>query len=236
MHHEEPVNVFAWPQEDLRVHEKIRSTAQENMHRCGEWQLRAGKEYSQDLFPRVLQFIREYSYYCMKPLWSNKEISLPIAGIESETEMLRVAELLRYILRFHFTFMAGAWGLKMCLPLLSIIQANTLKQIYNSTTGELIQFIGAGVFFSFSPPYFFYFFLASFLLSVERCCIYSLISQARLAPDIFTTQLYPFSDIRVGGYSTHMPQFNYLTDLQREGGGGLFIQLSSLSSPPSVSD
>ena len=46
----------------------------------------------------------------MKPLWSNKEISLPITGIESETEMLRVAELLRYILIFHFTFMAGAWG------------------------------------------------------------------------------------------------------------------------------
>lgn len=43
----------------------------------------------------------------MKPLWSNKEISLPIAGIESETEMLKVAELLRYILRFHFTFMAS---------------------------------------------------------------------------------------------------------------------------------
>ena len=96
----------------------------------------------------------------MKPLWSNKEISLPIAGIESETEMLRVAELLRYMLRFHFTFMAGAWGLKMCLPLLSIIQANTLKQIYNSTTGELIQFIGASVFF------FPFFFLAAFLLTV----------------------------------------------------------------------
>ena len=96
----------------------------------------------------------------MKPLWSNKEISLPIAGIESETEMLRVAELLRYMLRFHFTFMAGAWGLKMCLPLLSIIQANTLKQIYNSTTGELIQFIGASVLF------FPFFFLAAFLLTV----------------------------------------------------------------------
>lgn len=39
----------------------------------------------------------------MKPLWSNKEISLPIAGIESDTEMLRVAELLRYIeISFHF--------------------------------------------------------------------------------------------------------------------------------------
>lgn len=90
----------------------------------------------------------------MKPLWSNKEISLPIAGIESETEMLRVAELLRYILRFHFTFMVGAWGLKMCLPLLSIIQANTPERIYNSTTGELIQFIGASVSSVFSPPLF----------------------------------------------------------------------------------
>lgn len=111
----------------------------------------------------------------MKPLWSNKKMSLPITGIESETEMLRVAELLLYILRFHFTFLAGAWGLKMCLPLLSIIQANTPKQIYNSATGELIQFIGAGVFFF--PPVFFIF-LASFLHSVEPGCIYSLISQS----------------------------------------------------------
>lgn len=46
----------------------------------------------------------------MKPLWSNKGISLPAADIESETEMLRVAELLRYILRFRFAFMAGARG------------------------------------------------------------------------------------------------------------------------------
>lgn len=120
-------------------------------------------ENSQDLFPQVFQFIREYDYYYMKPLWSDKEISLPIAGIESETEMLRVAELLRYILRFHFTFMAGAWGLKMCLPLLSIIQANTLKPIYNSTAGELIQFIGAA---SFLPFFFFTFFFLPFLLSV----------------------------------------------------------------------
>lgn len=100
----------------------------------------------------------------MKPLWSNKEISSPITGIESEAEMLRVAELLRYILRFHFTFMAGALGVKMCLPLLSIIPANTLKQIYNSTTGELIQFIGAAVFLIFfSLP----FFLAPFHLSLN---------------------------------------------------------------------
>lgn len=46
----------------------------------------------------------------MKPLGSNKMISLHNTSIESETEMLRVAELLRYILRFHFTFMAGALG------------------------------------------------------------------------------------------------------------------------------
>ena len=73
-------------------------------------------------------------------------------ALSQKTEMLRVAELLRYILRFHFTFMAGAWGLKMCLPPLSIIQANTQRQIYNSTTGELIQFIGAGVFLFFFFP------------------------------------------------------------------------------------
>lgn len=52
------------------------------------------QEHSQDLFPRVWRFIRKNNYYCIS-LWSNKEISLPIAGIESETEMLGVAELLR---------------------------------------------------------------------------------------------------------------------------------------------
>lgn len=60
-----------------------------------------------NLFPRVLRFTRDYYYYSMKPLWSNEGISLPAADIESETEMLRVAELLRYILRFRFAFMAG---------------------------------------------------------------------------------------------------------------------------------
>lgn len=114
----------------------------------------------------------------MKPLWSNKEITSPIAGIESETEMLRVAELLRYILRFHFTFMARAWGLKMCLPLLSIIQANTLKPIYNSTTGELIQFIGAAGFLLF------FFLFNFFLFAIELCCVYSLIPQPKLTPHL----------------------------------------------------
>lgn len=99
-------------------------------------------------------------------------------ALSQKTEMLRVAELLRYILRFHFTFMAGAWGLKMCLPPLSIIQANTQRQIYNSTTGELIQFIGAGVFlFFFSLAL--SLFPVSFLLSVESCCIYCLILTAK---------------------------------------------------------
>lgn len=82
--------------------------------------------------------MREYYYYCMKPLWSNKGISLPVADIESETEMLSVAELLRYSLRFRFTFMAGAQGLKKCAyPLLSIIQATqqsrSIIQLHGST-------------------------------------------------------------------------------------------------------
>lgn len=38
----------------------------------------------------------------MEPRWSNQAISLLIAGIESETEMLRVAELLRYIWNFLY--------------------------------------------------------------------------------------------------------------------------------------
>jgi len=106
---------------------KIVSPAQENMYRCREWQLCIVKEYSKDLFRWVLQFLRGENDYCMKPVWSNKMISLLIAGIESEIERLRIAELLRYILRFHFTFMAGAWGLKMCLPLLSIIQTKNTR-------------------------------------------------------------------------------------------------------------
>lgn len=149
----------------------------------------------------------------MKPLWSNKEISLPIAGIESETEMLRVAELLRYILRFHFTFMAGAWGLKMYLPPLSIIQANTPKQIYNSTTGELIQFIGAGVFF-FSPSFLFFF---SFFPPQCWTLLHLLFnfhcqgSHLTSSPPFWVVFLRRWSSISC---NTHMPQFNYLTDLQ----------------------
>lgn len=86
-----------------------------------------------------------------RPLWSRKEISIPITGIESEMKILWIAELLRCTVRFHFTFMAWAWGLKMCLSLLSIIQAKTAEQIYNSATWELIQFIGAGCLFFPNP-------------------------------------------------------------------------------------
>lgn len=106
--------------------------------------------HRQNLFPRVLRFTRDYYYYSMRPLWSNKGISLPAADIESETEMLRVAELLRYILRFRFAFMAGPRGLKKCAyHLLSIIPANTAEEIYNSATQEHTQFTRANVFLHF---------------------------------------------------------------------------------------
>lgn len=82
--------------------------------------------------------MREYHYYWMKPLWSNKGISLPVADIESETEMLRVAELLRYSLRFRFTFMAGAQGLKnvptpFCQSSKQTQQSRSIIQLHGST-------------------------------------------------------------------------------------------------------
>lgn len=121
--------------------------------------------HRQKLFPRVLRVTRDYYYYSMKPLWSNKGISLPAADIESETEMLRVAELLRYILRFRFAFMAGPRGLKKCAyHLLSIIPANTAEEIYNSATQENTQLAGAGVFLHF----FLFYSKVSFLLSRNR--------------------------------------------------------------------
>lgn len=92
--------------------------------------------------------MREY-YRCMKPLWSNKGISLPLADIESETEMLGVAELLRYILRFRFTFMAGAQGLKNVPIPFCQSSKQTAEWMYNSTTQEHTQFIWVSVFLHF---------------------------------------------------------------------------------------
>lgn len=79
-----------------------------------------------------------YYYYCMKPLWSNEGISLPVADVESETEMLRVAELLRYSLRFRFTFMARAQGLKsvptpFCQSSKQTQQSRSIIQLHRST-------------------------------------------------------------------------------------------------------
>lgn len=142
--------------------------------------------------------------------------------------------------------MAGAWGLKMCLPLLSIIQAKTPEQIYNSTTGRLIQFIGADVFFFFSslpPPPFIYLFIFGFLPPQCWTMLHLLFNFT--AKDCLDTQFLHFLEPKSGiDCSTNTPHFNYLTGLRKEvcvfcgWGWGvkdtwwktahLFIQLSSI--------
>lgn len=93
----------------------------------------------------------------MKPLWSNKEISLPIAGIESDTEMLRVAELLRYAeILFHFYGRGnGVWrcAYPFCQSSRHTHQSRSIIQLQGSSYNSW------GLVF---PVLFFFFFLPGF--------------------------------------------------------------------------
>lgn len=174
----------------------------------------------------------------MKPLRSNEEISLHSAGVDSKKQRCwELQSSCGTFFEISFHIHAGSRGLKMCLPLLSITEPNTPRPIYNSTTGELIQFMGAGVFFLFFLFFFFLLFKIYFGFSSPQRCIYSLIPQPRLAHGTSTTRLLWQ---RSGtGCSAHMPKCNYLTDLRKRKEKKkkqlktVFIQLFSIC--PSVS-
>lgn len=72
--------------------------------------------------------------------------SNPVVGVESEMEMWRIAEFLKYILRFHFHGRGIQSEVVSTSPSVNHPSKKTPEMIYNSTTQELIQFIRAGVF------------------------------------------------------------------------------------------
>lgn len=81
-------------------------------------------------------------------------ISNPVVGVESEMEMSRIAEILKYILRIHFHGRGIQSKVVSTTPSVNHHSKKIPEEIYNSSTQELIQFIRAGVFYYF--PHFFF--------------------------------------------------------------------------------